>query len=324
MDSFAALSRRMRLILLAAFGLLALAAGGSIYVLMQEDDTSWKICSASAILAPEARISACTKVIDSGRESAKSLAGAHNNRGSAHRDLGDDERALADFNAAIKLDAGSPYLYINRGNALLKSGELKGAIADFNAAIYIDESAILAVIGRGNAFLRQGQPAQAIVDFNRAVTLDPRSPTPVYRRAIAHARLRHIEEALADYDKAIDLDPSDWSFWNGRCWFRATEGVDLDLALKDCDEAVRLNPKSTAAIDSRAFVFLKLGRLEEALAAYDLVIAKDPNNAWPLYGRGLAKKRLGDGEGGAADMGAAEAKKPGVGQEYLKYGEGMP
>jgi len=46
--------------------------------------------------------------------------------------------------------------------------------------------------------------------------------------------------------------------FNNRCWARTVIG-DLQAALKDCNEALRLRPNFVDALDSRGLVNLKSG-----------------------------------------------------------------
>ena len=46
---------------------------------------------------------------------------------------------------------------------------------------------------------------------------------------------------------------------------------DLPQALADCDESLRLGPGNANTLDSRGFVYLRLDRLNEAIAEYDRV-----------------------------------------------------
>ena len=63
---------------------------------------------------------------------------AYNNRGNVYRDKGDVDRALADYNEAIRLDPKYAVAYNNRANAYRGKGELDRAIADYNDAIRVD------------------------------------------------------------------------------------------------------------------------------------------------------------------------------------------
>ena len=51
---------------------------------------------------------------------------------------GDYERAIADYSAAIKLDARYRRLRVNRGDAYQKQGEFERAVADYDAALRLD------------------------------------------------------------------------------------------------------------------------------------------------------------------------------------------
>lgn len=107
---------------------------------------------------------------------------------------------------------------------------------------------------------------------------------------------------------------------NERCWARAVANVELDLALADCNEGLRLRPSSAATLDSRALVYLRLGQTDDALKDYEAALSISPKAAASLYGRGIAKLRLGDVEGAKADLFLAETLKPGTHVEFTAYG----
>jgi tetratricopeptide (TPR) repeat protein len=90
----------------------------------------------------------------------------------------------------------------------------------------------------------------------------------------------------------------------------------LDAALADCNEALRLVPNDEKALDSRGFVKLKLGQLEAAIRDFDAALRIDPKLFETLYGRGIAKRRNGDIAGGNSDM----AIEPMVEEEFNSYG----
>jgi len=69
---------------------------------------------------------------------------------------------------------------------------------------------------------------------------------------------------------------------------------ELQVALADCNEALRLKPDVDATLDSRGLTYLKMGQWDSAIDDYSSALRFDPKLASSLYGRGLAKLKKGD------------------------------
>jgi Tfp pilus assembly protein PilF len=65
---------------------------------------------------------------------------------------------------------------------------------------------------------------------------------------------------------------------------------------------------------------VKAGDLDAARADFDKALLIDPKNAESLYGRGLLKRRQGDGPGGEADINAASMLQAGIDKEAESRG----
>ena len=81
--------------------------------------------------------------------------------------------------------------------------------------------------------------------------------------------------------------------YNNRALSRAVAGSDLVAALADSDQALKLLPLNLEVRDTRGFIYLKLGDPALALNEYNAALTIDPNRALSLYGRGLARIRMG-------------------------------
>ena len=68
----------------------------------------------------------------------------YHNRGNAFRRKGDYARAIADYDAAIRLSPKEAYSWENRGASKQALGDLDGALADINQAIRLAPDAALA------------------------------------------------------------------------------------------------------------------------------------------------------------------------------------
>lgn len=107
---------------------------------------------------------------------------------------------------------------------------------------------------------------------------------------------------------------------NSRCWVRAEAGRQLEAALKDCDEALRLRPDSPAALDSRGLVQLRLGAHALSLADYDRALALRRTQVTSWFGRGLAELKLGRKAAAEADLAAARGLDPEVDATFAGWG----
>lgn len=251
---------------------------------------AWQKCDpgSSGVFAPvEERIAACTLVTRfAGAEPARRSV-AYYNRGVLRADAQDNARAVADFGRALRLDPSYASAYLRRG------------------MIHHDRSAFDA----------------AIADYDHALALDPGLTLAAQRRDMAlTGRVADFQTMLARASAAIEAAPRDAGLLNGRCWLRAVEGVELDLALIDCNESLRRRPREANTLDSRGLVYLKLGEYELAFADYGAALALDPDNAHYLYGRGLAQVGAGRRGAGAVDLSRAIEIEGAIGDEYASYG----
>ena len=123
-------------------------------------------------------------------------ARTYTNRGSAYRKLGRTDRALQDDTAAIRIDPSEPEFFDNRGLHLASNGDYQGAINDYDEAIRIHPTANF-LTNRGDAYQARKDYDRAIADYDAALKLDPSLSAPTTTaarhgaaRAIAAARCR--------------------------------------------------------------------------------------------------------------------------------------
>jgi len=63
-----------------------------------------------------------------------------------------------------------------------------------------------------------------------------------------------------------------------------------------------------------------MGQVDDALADYDAALKLNPKSPAALFGSGLAKGMTGDDAASAANIEAAKALKPGIAEEFARYG----
>ena len=104
---------------------------------------------------------------------------ACNERGVAYAVNQQYDRAIADFDQAIRLTPHYSHFYNNRGIAFTEKGQYDRAIQDFDQAIRLTPNFAVPFQNRGRAFRMKGQKAQADADFTKAGQLNPNVPPPL-------------------------------------------------------------------------------------------------------------------------------------------------
>ena len=145
--------------------------------------------------------------------------------------------------------------------------------------------------------------------MNAKIAENPDDGGALYRRGQLYASKGIYNLAIKDFDDTIRLNPKDVEAYNNRCWTRSVIG-DLQPALRDCNEALRLRPNFVDALDSRGLVNLKSGLNKNAIADFDAALKINPQLTSSLYGRGLARQRNGSISDGDVDVNNAKAMDP--------------
>jgi len=140
-----------------------------------------------------------------------------------------------------------------------------------------------------------------------------------YNRANARLQKNEYRKAIDDYTRAIELDPQNASALHERCFARAVLGIDLEDALSDCNESLRIRPNDSETLGGRGFVYLRLGFYRTAIRDYDAALEFKPDTAIFLYARGTAKMETGNAEGGEADIAAARSLDPKIDATFEAY-----
>ena len=137
--------------------LTGVSLAGASALAQTPQERGW--CESEDAVTVDQRIDGCSAVIKAARDKGDKLAEAFNNRGVGYRLKGDYDRAIADYNQAIKLNAKSASAYNNRGVAYDKNGEYDRAILDYDQAIKLDPKLAFALYGRGLARLKNEDPS---------------------------------------------------------------------------------------------------------------------------------------------------------------------
>lgn len=166
-------------------------------------------------------------------------AEAYNNRGLAYQSKGQLDRAIKEFDIAIKLSPADPKPYTNRGAIYTNGGNFYQGLRDFDKAVELDPLNPQICYTRGNIYLIKGQYDRAIVDYNQAISLNPKLIEAYSNRARAYSSKGQLDLALSDLTQAIELNPTDAELYGNRGLVYKSNGKH-DLAICDFKKAVQL------------------------------------------------------------------------------------
>ncbi len=183
---------------------LLLVVGGTIAV--PKIWLGWQNARCAGVGARgDVQMDACTTLIESERSSTKSRAFAFFERGTLYAARNDDDRAIRDYDGAIRLDPQQATYWNNRCWSRAILGRLDEARADCDQSLRLHPGEPNALDSRGLVHLKSGRPDDAIADYDAALRVDPKMPSSLYGRGIAKQR-RGDAGAADDLAAATAID----------------------------------------------------------------------------------------------------------------------
>lgn len=187
---------------------------------------------------------------------------------------------------------------VARANQKYRFGDVPGALADLERAVSWspDDPRIYAM--RAQFKLEMNDVDGSLKDFDQLIRLAPRHAQAYVGRSVVYQRLERHREAIDDLTKAISLSPSREAMpRNNRAYARALANVDLDAALVDVEQALRIveheiaeaelsahdpetvrryiaqvNSQKAAYLDTRGYIFFLQDKYDLALEDLDKAI----------------------------------------------------
>ena len=119
------------------------------------------------------------------------------NRGLSYAANGDYDRAIADYNEAIRITPQANFL-TNRGDAYNQKGDYDRAIDDYDRALKLNPGFYLAYNNRGAAYRRKGDLDRAIENYEQALRINPQFDSAAENLAAVRQE-RDRRGILSDY-----------------------------------------------------------------------------------------------------------------------------
>ena len=222
---------------------------------------------------------------------------AHYNLGIAYLEAGQYDRAIPEFEAAIKLDAKFIGAYCALCRAYLEQGDLEKAGTAIKAALALDATYQPALLlhgtlteahhDKGKTYLDDGRYTEAVIALQTAITLEidledspqlfPTENTHIYvHLGVAYMRMKEYQNAINALQNAITLDPDlvDARYHLGHAY--VAHGA-YDKAIPHLERAIAIAPNLKNAHYNLARAYQESGNLEAATHAVAETLRIDPN-----------------------------------------------
>lgn len=183
--------------------------------------------------------------------------------------------------------------YRYRGEARTDSGDVRLAIADFTESIKLNSDNMFAYAGRGRAKFSEGDLKGSISDYNEAISYLPGPAFPSVSSDL-HVQRGHVyivsnqlDEAIKDLTNAIRLNPWNVQAFNDR-GVAYMKKKNLDRAIDDYTAAIAISALPQIYVN-RGYAYEAQQRQDLAIADLQNGLSRDPS----LVGARDALKRLG-------------------------------
>ena len=219
-----------------------------------------------------------TMAINSKELSPADLEQALKARGLMYQRQNKQKEALADYDAAVRLQPSDASAYDMRGTAYAGTGQMDRAIADYDKTLQLQPHNVAAHVNRGFAYIVKRQYKQAIADLDAALELSPKDFAAYRNRATAYRSLGDYRKAVADYDAALRLNPKDPNvgYESGRAKYQLG---DFAGAAQDLSRSLSSFPNQPYTAIWLYLAEAKAGKPDpQELAAH---AAKTNAKAWP-------------------------------------------
>lgn len=187
---------------------------------------------------------------------------AHYGLGTAHAGRGEFDKAVQEFQTAVRLNPSDLRTRLNLGTAYRDQGKFGEAIQEFNTILMISPEEPDVHYQLANAYNKQGRLDEAIHEYSIAIKLNPIEPEFYIRLGLAYSKQGRFDEAIQEFEAALKLDPrSVAAHYNlGVTYIRKDL---INLARTELEITLKLNPdymearKAIEDLDRQKRIFLQ-------------------------------------------------------------------
>ena len=184
--------------------------------------------------------------------------------------------AMEKFDEAVKVDPNHTNAYVGKCNVLSHQYNLSQAKKCYENVLGSNPKHVNALVGLGNVLDLMNQPNKAIIQFEQAVQEDPNKINTYVGWAMSLVKLEKYSEAEEKITGISSLENSSLAKII-KANIHVAKG-EYRQALNEYDGIISKNPFDITALLEKGNVLIEMGRHDEAVKVFELVLKYEPFN----------------------------------------------
>ena len=205
-----------------------------------------------------------------------------------------------------------------RGLGFAEKGDNESAVRDVEAALRLEPNEIRTLYNLAGMRVKQGRIDEAVEYYNRILELNPGDASTYITLAAMESNKENLERAMEFYREGLKYHPENGDL-HGKLGAMLLQTGQVDEAIKELEAAVKVKADS-ATYEILGMAMLTKGDVDKATRYFNRAIKIDPANAEAHYNLGntfLAQGLLAKAVG---EYGMAIKAKPNYAKAYGNLG----
>jgi serine/threonine-protein kinase len=235
--------------------------------------------------------------------------------GNYYNDVGDHNRALAEFERALQFEPASDSALLGAARAYENSNRMALAESSYKRATELRPLMWTTYSDLGEFYAKQSRYPEAISEVKKAVSLVPESARPLHQLGGIYYLMGRFDDASTALTKAVAMGPTASTFTN-LGWVKFA-GRDYEAAIANFAKAESMNPGYAQIGNLARAYYWAAGERKEgtthfrrALAAADRVLQVNPKDSDALIMSASYHAMLGEKQPAFDALGKALTLQP--------------
>ena len=195
---------------------------------------------------------------------------------------------------SIFLVCGVYYMFYRHSERSEESKDILRSFTSFRMTLV----ALLLIIACNSilTYQRNSIWKNEITLLNDVIRKSPHKERPFNNRGLVLSGQGNLDQAIADFSQAIKINPEYTNAYINRGFMYNKQG-DLNRAIVDYGKAIEINPRLAEAYIDRGNVFVKSGNLKQAVPEFEKAVKISPDNpnfADTYYDLGFIYYKMGN------------------------------